>query len=259
MAAEKKKVLIIENQFLQFELLVNGLKDDFLTLPLYDPDLYNREAIYTNFTDLVRVSLDDRYEKTKSDKAFLELLAYFTFHKPDILLIDHILLGYTGAPTGFNLASKIRKQYQDSNIPILFVSRSPREQAKVITGMLSTTGSRDWVNKSYYSGGVLEKTYIEKRIIPKINALLKSVKGDNSRDVILEILREQKVIEITERWKSADLQNLNTKIWLVRQFRESEINRISDFSKVVAGENEPAIEIFLKEILTIINDESRLS
>ena len=176
------KVVIIENQQSHFQDIhgylaqTNNAHEEF--------DIMPEESKYVAFTDLARIALDDRYSKDKKNNALEKLVKELKSFEPDILIVDHVLLGYTSIapinPNGITLVeSMMRKSNRLANVPVLFLSSTLRNNA-VVQKQLKKIEQSDnsltyeWENKNQFGqeGPFGGQDYFDKYIIPKMKKLV---------------------------------------------------------------------------------------
>ncbi len=168
----QKNILLIENQYTQFEnikdLITVCCMDEFIVYP----DIKE----FTTVADWVRISLNRRYDKSRRDDALKRLEKYIVSEKEiDLLIVDHILIGHTDGGNGIHLI----KDLQSCNIqlPYIFLSRTPRNNrdvAKDLRKELQVTEPHqvNWIDKGYANIGIGTEDYFNRNVIPIIKNVI---------------------------------------------------------------------------------------
>lgn len=185
----KIKVAIIENQQSHFDDISKYLceyQDNDVAFHI----IPNGEK-YTEFTDLARIALDSRYDNVEKEKrgiALKRLVDFLKNQNPDILIVDHVLLGYTSTdsinPNGITLVEMMIKESSIlARVPVLFLSSTLRNNA-VVQEQLEKIEQQEsrvkykWENKNQFGqeGPFGGKDYFKRYIIPKVIELANSNK-----------------------------------------------------------------------------------
>ena len=196
-----KKILLIENQKTQFMKICKCLKEEMGGV---DPECNDKieiipeKNVYDGFINNVRIALDIRYD-TYCDNALKQIDDYIACSKPDLIILDHILLSVTlrrsciDNPDAFNLLNKLYRTKEDNKkIPVLFLS-SNLEGDEEVSEQLQSLREEDieclWVTKSYpRTPEVLgNSTYFKKEVLPKIKKLLINTECRNSGELDKEL------------------------------------------------------------------------
>lgn len=156
------RIVLIENQFREYNKFRMKLDRHHVVYPAQDE--------YINFINHIRVFLNPRYDRLRKpafEKA-LEMIGEFT---PDLLIIDHILVGNHTGETGIALALELRKTIKK---PIIFLSRTVRNDIDVCINlpMLKPQSSVVWVPKGYPGSDFTEEPFFSEQILPTITAML---------------------------------------------------------------------------------------
>ncbi|WP_256005207.1 hypothetical protein [Pedobacter deserti] len=179
-----RRVAIIENQSMQFSL-IRG----YLTSASFE--VFPNQNEYTTFLDHVRVFLNKRYSEVRKKNAFDGLLKMLNEFEPELLLIDHMLVGNHNADNGLDLAIKLRKE--NVTIPILFLSRTDRNQIDVCKKLPEVQQPTDWISKGYTGEEILQKIFFREQVLKKILLFLDKSREDKIReelDVMLKYFEE---------------------------------------------------------------------
>lgn len=98
------KIILIENQYTQFKEIRRHLCNS--GFEVFPPENQNE---FKKFLDLIRIFLNKRYGGTELNShranAFKEILIIIEYEKPEIIIIDNILVGYHDPENG-NISSK---------------------------------------------------------------------------------------------------------------------------------------------------------
>lgn len=187
-----KKILLIENQYLQFRSIRAELqqhyREEIELHPKYNAaDMELDRSEYVKIIDRVRVALSERYGTPENQVALNDLTDLIIHNHYHLIIIDHKLIGYDNAPTGIELATRLR----DNNIrtPILFLSRTPENRSDVVERRRSMLAPYDWVSKGYSDHDLMESGYINESVITKIDRLLKHNRLEEAQFALLGIIR----------------------------------------------------------------------
>lgn len=195
----KKRILIIENQYIQFDTMQRELSSRYEVLPAPRPTPEENVAVFKAFIDPVRIALNPRYKRGQRDRAYEEFKAYLIEKKPDLLIIDYILVSHSAAQTGIDLAKRLRNDFISNKvIPILFVSRTPRSKVDILKG-LESMKLKEWVDKQYYAGTLLDPTYVTDVVMRRIEDLFNEAKDEDVKLAhiglklhLVELLKQEK-------------------------------------------------------------------
>ena len=157
-------------------------------------EIIPEENVYDGFINNVRIALDIRYG-AYCDNALKQIDDYIACSKPDLIILDHILLSvtlrrsYIDNPDAFTLLNALYKKNKGyKKIPVLFLS-SNSENDEEVSGQLQSLREEDieclWVTKSYpRTPEVLgNSTYFKKEVLPKIKKLLINTECRNSGEL----------------------------------------------------------------------------
>jgi len=187
--ATKRRILIIENQFIQFKdikyLLDNSGYQTF-------PD----EKSFIDFIDAIKIHLNRRYTNERRTFFLEKVIEIITKFDPEILIIDHILVGTHDAQDGIDLAVEFRKRGLKQ--PIIFFSRTELNNIDICDKLPNVTLDKEWIFKGYSSEDILEKKFFDEIVIPKIESLLK-------RDISSRIIEKLKGNVIDSRSSTSEI------------------------------------------------------
>lgn len=231
-----KKIVIIENQLTQFEKIRNKLAYCEDTYNIY-PDIDS----YKEFLDWIRIYLDTRYEEKRRLNFFRKIVNKIKEENPDLLIIDHILVGCHSGKTGIDLALKLRTEGKIAT-PILFLSRSDLNTPHISSQYPKIAEPREWVSKNSKKKENLEDAYFNDHIMDIIKKLLKKERTP-IKDRIINQLRDKS----TNIPDDSDMENIINK--LTKQF----IDYLNNNS-IVANEK---LESYISHIVTYENREYR--
>jgi hypothetical protein len=227
----KRRILIIENQFIQFKDITKLLDREG-----YDsfPDVYS----FKEYIDAIKINLNPRYTNDRR-KSFLEKAIEVTNQfNPEILIIDHILVGTHDAQDGIDLAIKFREN--NLNQPILFFSRTELNNIDVCDKLPKVNLLKEWVFKGYSGDDILNPDYFKKEVIKRIEELLSKSKIENSELYIINNLvpfvTELLKIKLEANSRAADSER-STSIALLEQLKQT-LNDFSSSQKVITKEIE---------------------
>jgi nucleoside phosphorylase len=177
----KRKILIIENQITQF-------KDIIKLLDKFGYQSFPDEETFKEYIDWIRIYLNPRYTSDRRNQFWEKILAKTKDYNAEVIIIDHILVGSHNAEDGINLAIKFR----ESGItqPIIFFSRTDVNSIDICNRLPNVSGKKDWIFKGYSRADILEPSFFEKEVIPKIkNFMNPSI--DLPTVVILTAIQEE--------------------------------------------------------------------
>lgn len=168
--SENRKILIIENQKFQYDLIKKNLEE-------YDYFPANGEFIL--FTDHVRVWINKQYNIGYRDKAWEYIENYIDSKEIELIVMDHILGGAHHCLTGIELATKLNKKRDEKSeeaIPVFFLSKTEHNQESRVKKYEEYAGdfpnTSIWVHKGFFGDEILDPDYFKERVIPKIEELL---------------------------------------------------------------------------------------
>lgn len=184
----KKKIFLIENQLTQFRDIRFALKSGGF-------EVYPDEENFKSLIDLVRINLNPRYDKDLRDEVLVSIIEEVKIINPDLLIIDHILVGNDSADDGIDLAKRLHSILPPK--PILFFSRSPHNSFFIIEKLSTFHGEYEWVAKGYWGNPNLEESIFTKVVFPKIDILLSQSKDpENTKTKLIDLLtRVQKDVK----------------------------------------------------------------
>jgi hypothetical protein len=114
------------------------------------------------------------------------ILSFIKGFDPEIIMIDHILVGNHEASDGIDLAIVFREKKID--VPILFFSRSEINNIVVCEKLPRVEPPCDWIFKSYSGENFIDQIFFEKEVLPKLRVL----SPDPLKDQIINALRNSK-------------------------------------------------------------------
>lgn len=245
MAAKEKlgKIILIENQFTQFKKIWNFLDEEYEVFPNIKKETLQSEAEkekykrnqFKDFIDLFRVCLNERYSKNYRDDAFQKIKQIIIDEvKPDLLIIDHILVGNHEAKNGLDLAIKLRGEKISQ--PIMFLSRTEANSSDVIKQYPHISEKKIWINKGFAGDRILHPKYFKEDVLPQINKLISE--SIFNRDILQPIILIKSKVTTTKKelknqlYIALDLinkkENLNNKPLLNILSKFSENNYYTD-------------------------------
>jgi len=193
-----KKVILVENQISQFTKLSVLLKYKYSLFPKHTKD-------FIDFMDLIRVFLNPRYGKLIDDttgefiedsirkKTFDKILTIIRNEKPNLIVLDNILVGNHEGENGIFFAKILRKLYKEQPLlPIIFLTRTNKSSVKIKKDLSSITHPFEWLEKGYFKGENLSEEYIKEILIPKIEDLIKfnlPISNDSIKDEIESLFK----------------------------------------------------------------------
>ncbi len=159
----KRRILIIENQFVQFKDIIKLLGNSGF-------DFFPDENTFVEYIDAVKIYLNPRYPIERRNSFLDKLIEMTTNFNPEILIIDHILIGAHDGEDGIDLALKFREK--NLNQPIIFFSRTEQNNIDVSFKLPKVSHNKEWISKGYSGADILEEIFFKERVIPKIESFL---------------------------------------------------------------------------------------
>ncbi|MCX6223081.1 MAG: hypothetical protein NTZ69_19110 [Bacteroidia bacterium] len=181
-----KKILLIENQFTQFKLISNYIVNCDLNKNGEEYVVYPNDNLscFKSFIDIVRIILNPRYGENKIELS--ELVSIIKGFSPQLIIIDHILVGNHQAEDGLDLALSLRKN--DITAPFLFLSRTEQNNIEVYKKYPLIQDIKDWVTKGNSGDGFLTKPHFNDYVWPKIFNLITQSDIKSVNDLISKLL-----------------------------------------------------------------------
>lgn len=185
------KIVVIENQIRQFEDIFRMLTDK-------EYEVYPTIGEFKDFIDAIRVHLNPRYSRDRRNDALKEVLSKVKAVTPDILIIDHILVGNDSSENGIDLAVKFRKE--GFAMPIAFFSRTVPNDFSIIENLPRVEEIKVWLPKAYWGGINLDDPLFKNKVIPELDKLI-------GRSVVLmtDNLIDKKMLPFLEDLKKEKL------------------------------------------------------
>jgi len=245
------KVLIFENQYEQFKEIRKYLSEKFEVHPqvsVNPPDV----TAYKRVIDPVRIFLNNRFSADKTRRAGDAIAKYINRIDPDVLIIDHVLVGYYTAKTGIDLARFTRTdpRIDDLNKPILFLSRTPSNSVKVIPYIVKVGQPLFWIGKGYNGSKVLDKNFLADEVIPQIEDLIKKGRSERVNIALSSIIAD--INELTDVDTTfIDEPEIKSKL---RQLSNENADFIFQFQQQMLEPHEEDMEAFIKELKKRLNE-----
>lgn len=222
------RILIIENQIIQFRLL-----SEYLTHTC-GYDIYpSTDEEYLEFMDYVRVFLNKQYDTIYRDKAFLSIRRKIELFRADLVIMDYVLCGPSIGCSGVYLADKLFDENETDNrplcCPILFLSRTHSNKDKIMNEYEGFCAKHPdnafiWLPKGYYGGDVLNEKYINHKIIPSIEKLI----NQNGKKQIVRRLNMLLSLRFFESEHKAMLMSLSRTLQSDETIFDAQVSNIID-------------------------------
>lgn len=222
---EEKTILLIENQNTHFTKIFTALDNAKYTV-------YPKQENYIKFIDLVRVALNPRYGEQSINSCKQKLLEKINTFAPQVIIIDHILVGNYFAQDGIDLAAWLREQDTYTKTPIFFLSNSNQSDFSVVSKLPNITEPKTWVSKGYAGTEILNnEAYLKEHLLEKLTQTFKDL--DTERNAIKEKFKKEiQNLENSEiatqtstRNRIAKLEYIVTNIYAIDMAR---LNELSD-------------------------------
>lgn len=159
----KRKILVIENQFTQFKKITKLL--DTAGYQSF-PD----EETFKDYIDWIRIYLNPRYTRDRRDHFWKKILVKTIDFAAEVFIIDHILVGTHNAEDGIDLAMKFREN--GITQPFIFFSRTDINSIDVCRRLPNVSPKKDWIFKGYSGAAILEPEFFRNEVIKKIEEFL---------------------------------------------------------------------------------------
>ena len=192
---DNKKILVIENQWSEFEKIAECLTDvsykdkrnytyDVL-MSSADNDTFNSNINkmhekFTSFADKIRIWVNTGYnepnDETYREKAFEEIEKMAG--KADLIIMDHILGGAFGCKTGIDIATELAKKNILNDKPVLFLSKTDAVKTRVeaYDEYKKKYPNTEWIHKGFFGDEILKPDYIQEQVVKKgVEKLLKKI------------------------------------------------------------------------------------
>lgn len=158
-----RRILIIENQFIQFKDIIKLLDNSGF-------DFFPNENKFDEYLDAIKIYLNPRYPIERRNLFLNKLIEMTANYNPELLIIDHILIGAHDGEDGIDLAVKFREN--NFNQPIIFFSRTEQNNIDVCVKLPKVSHCKEWISKGYSGADILEAAFFNERVIPRIQSLL---------------------------------------------------------------------------------------
>jgi hypothetical protein len=273
MQQQKIKIAIIENQITHFKKIYDRLKDNgnnFEIVPKKDEDEYIK------ITNWARIYLDSRYGQEKREKARDALKEFLEKAELDLIIIDHVLLGFTldltMNPDGIKLINDLWEISEViKKIPVIFLSSAHPNDFTVLKRLQKINNDDTikikpvWEHKkpTATSGPIGDNAYFKQIIIPTIIELVdkaKSLTKGEKLAIKLEELNERfqraktipKLYEIEEKYQT--IINYCRSDQLDNDFLEEIGSLINNIEKIFLHSSNGFTEADLENIVQIITE-----
>jgi hypothetical protein len=218
MEPRNKTILLIENQFNQFEKILKKLeKDGYTVVPSV--------AGYEEFTNWIRVLVDGRYSPDRIRKCIAKIEEYLGSTVIDLLIIDYKLAGNFDGLTGIGLWQKFQAMKDLKGHPCIFLSRTPANEEDVKNNMRLVENAV-WIEKGYAGMHILDDSYFKPHVLDVIPVLIETSITEVVRNRIDELIKTDLFKDKDCLPKIKSLRNkprfTNDEIDLVHEFKEVE-------------------------------------
>lgn len=167
-----KSILIIENQFLQYEILRKGLQNDSIYV------IPSERKDYERLISAVKVYLNrSGYSCSYRDECFDYIKKHIQGNDGlvvDLIVMDNKLGGSTVCNTGLDLAFDIWKKINPS-VPILFLSRTDyaeEQRFMQISEMKEKNYHFEWLMKGFLGEETMQELFVKKTVLKKVGQML---------------------------------------------------------------------------------------
>lgn len=257
----KRKILIIENQYKQYEKILGYLKNEYEVYPK------NKDE-YIKFIDKVRVWINEEYHEDFINIALAEIVKQIvkceegTNNKIELILMDHILGGPHHCKTGIDLAIKLDENKTIKHIPIVFLSKTPDEEKNRLTGYESYKKKKSvtgWIHKGYFGEEILKKNYFKKNVTDKLPGFFEMTEKEKNRELLKDTISVLKDInrngdsKYNEVIDKLELISDNMNLYIFTDERKAVLEKLKNYkSETITNED---IEI-IKSIENKNSDEA---
>jgi len=180
------KILLVENQYLQFKKVAFMLRSERF-------EVFPTGRKYISFINDVRIFLNERYgpldKPGKRATAYTNIVAALAGIKPDIFIIDQVLVGHHKALDGIHLVEKLRSIYKEQ--PVIFLSRTANNDEHVMESLPKIGQPHVWINKGYFGEEILNKEYFDKYVLAKVKKLILNGFNSDIENLIHKMIYEK--------------------------------------------------------------------
>jgi hypothetical protein len=175
----KQHILLIENQYTQFKHMAVMLRDErFVVFP--------KRRDYLDFMNNIRIYLNPRYgeeqQGSKRAAAFKRIVEYIGDNKPELFIVDQVLVGNHAGLDGLFLMQQLRLVFKMQ--PILFLSRTPANEERVMEVLPTIEPPNCWINKGYFGEEILDKDYFARQVIRRMNMYINNSFSEEIKTII---------------------------------------------------------------------------
>jgi len=215
-------ILVIENQIKEYNDIIDFLCDALPQAIIYPSSRENdplHEKKFEGFMNHVHVALDYRYEREYREQAKNFIVGVVNGvvdgvidekKKIDLMLMDHILGGAHHCHTGIDLATYLNSSRGSGKslpvIPVVFISRTPRNDKRVLGDSDKTfpealhkdvyfgyeqyeekyKGYCKWIDKGYHGDKLLESKSYGEHLIRAIKDTYEFSVQQNRKDAVVK-------------------------------------------------------------------------
>lgn len=166
--ADMRKILLVENQQTQFEVVSNLMKRfGFESVPAIGPS-------YAIFIERVRVFINPQYDDEYRNNAIDEIVRAVGDWGVELIIMDHILGGAYHCLTGIQLGEEINSRLSEI-LPVLFLSKTERSETRRLhdyDAYARKFGRTEWVHKGFFGEEILSPGIFEDLILERTRRLL---------------------------------------------------------------------------------------
>jgi len=234
---ENKKILLIENQYRQFNRIKTYLNGTRYTVFPKDEE----SDTFDEFINYVRIYLNPRYggtnEGSRRKDVFERIVNKIKRGNFDLLLIDYILVGCSAGLTGIFIAKELR----DIGIttPIIFLSREKSNQPEITNNLNKNLEPYEWIHKGFDGREILDETYFNSYVIKGIKKCI----GKSVSQLLNEITKSKTFIGKND-FKTRIVNLLKKDIRISRGKRIE----LEEFVKTIGQKTSHNLETLLKSI-----------
>lgn len=201
----QRKILLIENQKWQFNLLLDSLKRKYSILPRTDKE-------YCTIIDNVCVYVNKGYNEDYRKKAFNYIYNLCSKENGvEAIILDHKIGGAYYCLTGIDLAKAINERFKENNkdcLPVIFLSKTEHSEKLRVDAYddykKDFPNKSTWVHKGYFGDEILNDEYLIKHLHPKIEQILSDSDRDRFYSALEKILAGKKDLLHEEHVKAID-------------------------------------------------------
>lgn len=265
------KILIIDNQYTQFEQLKSRIEEidrknkEFNVFPGKDDfkTLLTAVKVYIYYGEDKSDDADPEVEAKNVEyrsKSWERILSYVK--NCDLILMDYRLGSSITCMTGLDLVLDI---WKEKDVPILILSRDEQTREDVLikwTGIKESNDARiQWLVKGYWGAKLLPLGFVSANIIPAIRKLYATFTDSRKRKSFSSLLEVNLNRLLSLQWSNNYQYSLLQQVKDILSYKPSfDVEDLELLNNILSGQRTTrltdATEKEIKRVLTKYYDES---